>query len=302
MYEEQRLRTYGEHDEAHADEIEDGVAESLRLGHDVRFVLVVVGGGAVRVGREIARKHLRYLETVAVNCDSRVQDLDEFDRRVFLGSTGGDGTSGSPSVGARLAQAAEPALDRIFEGATCVTVVASLGGGTGTGALPFVLEAAARSAEFLSVFVIKPFDCEGDRRATAERAIARLHFVGGFVEKQERRHASLQVLDNEKLARSHGKLPLHAVSARWAETITGHIEHAFLGPIEAAVEARRLELVASAEPLRTPPPSPLEPTPIHEPGPPIGPMPLAPQMGGGYGLGDAELTFEIFPGSPTEKP
>ena len=279
-------------DEGRFDELEDGL-ESIRLGHDVRFVLVVVGGGAVRVGREIARRHLRYLETVAVNCDPRVQELEEFDRRVYLGAQNAlsEGTGGSPAVGGRLAQAAEPALDRILNGATFVIVVASLGGGSGTGALPHVLEAASRAAEFVSLFAIKPFECEGDRRAVAERALARLHFLEGFVEKQETRRGTLTVLDNEGLLKHRKGLPLNRLSAHWADLIGQHIEQSFLAPIEAALESRRIERVSEPDPVRLPAPGPVGPTPLPPAEPPLAPIPLAPQMDLGE---DAELTFEVF--------
>ncbi len=279
--------------EGRSEEFDDG-PEMLRLGQDVRFVLVVVGGGAVRVGREIARRHLRYLETVAVNCDARVQELEEFDRRVYLGpeTAPEDGTGGSPAVGGRLARAAEPALDRILDGATFVTVVASLGGGSGTGALPSVLEAASRSAEFVSVFAIKPFECEGDRRAVADRALARLHFLEGFVEKQESRRGTLQVLDNESLLRRDRRLPLNRLAQHWAELIATHIEQSFVTPIEAALEARRLERALEPDPMHLPLPGPPSPTPLSPVDPAGPPMPLAPHMD--LGGTDAELTFETF--------
>ncbi|HYK92751.1 MAG TPA: hypothetical protein VEY07_01750 [Thermoplasmata archaeon] len=271
----------------------------LRLGHDVRFVLAVVGGGAVRVGREIARRHIRYLETIAVNCDPRVQEVEEFDRRVFLGPQNATeiGTGGSPLVGGRLAQAAEPALDRIFSGATFVIVVASLGGGSGTGALPHVLEAASRSAEFVSVFAIKPFECEGERRAIADRALARLHFLESFVEKRESRRGTLTVLDNEQLVKHQRGLPLNRLSTHWAEVIGRHIEQSFLAPIEAALETRRIERVTETEGIRVLAPTPAGPAPMPPGEPPLSPIPLAPQMNPS---GDVELTFEILsgPGGP----
>src|SRR5690349_6241152 len=99
------------------DEWDDGVPETLRLGHELRFVLVAVGGGAVRVAREIAPRRIRYLETVAINCDPRVQEVDEFDHRVCLSPETGpfSDTGGSATTGGLLARAAEPALARIFD-------------------------------------------------------------------------------------------------------------------------------------------------------------------------------------------
>lgn len=272
--------------------------EGLRLGRDVRFVLACVGGGAVRIGQSIARRHLRHLETVAINCDAHVQEADEFDRRVFLGPETGRGgdTGGSPVVGGILARAASPVLDRIFEGATFVTVISSLGGGSGTGALPYVLEAAARSSEVLSVFVVKPFACEGERRALADRALARLHFVDAFVEKQQRNLARLQVLDNEVLRSRSPSLAFNGVTGHWANLIAEHIQRAFLHPAEAAIASARFAYAGEAEILNRVP-THISVAPVPAPEVP-GPIPLAPHIvpaHAGLGGPDAEVTFEIVP-------
>ncbi|MGA7923111.1 MAG: hypothetical protein WCA77_03970 [Thermoplasmata archaeon] len=281
----------------HATDGETGFGENLKLGHDIRFLLVVLGGGAVQVGRLVARRHLRYLETVAINCDTRVQEADDFDRRIYLGPESGSAsdTRGSPLVGHQLARSAQPTLERLFEEATFVTVVASLGGATGTGALPVVLEAAARSSEVLSVFVLRPFEAEGERRAIADRALARLNFLAAWVEKKERARASLQVLDNEALARREPKLPFRNMNAHWGELISNHIEKAFLIPAEAAVDANRIAVMAEAERLAPV----LEDTrpvilnaPSQELPPTTLPPPLVPSAGLGRGI-DAELTFEV---------
>jgi hypothetical protein len=275
-------------------EIEDGFSESLRLGSDIRFLLVVIGGGAVRVGSNIARRHLRYVETVAINCDSRIQDSEDFDRRLFLGPEGGaeGGAEGSPLVGGQLARAARSSLQRVFEGATFVTIVASLGGGTGTGALPVVLEAAARSSEVLSLFLIRPFECEGERRAIADRSVAGLSFVPAWVDKQQRGVGSLQVLDNEALARRVPGLMFNRINKQWADQISDHIERAFLTPAEAAVGTARSipqpenEIVSTHSPL----------TPPVMPGFPQGPgstPDLPPIAAAAVVPADAELTFEI---------
>jgi hypothetical protein len=283
---------------------EEGFTEYLKLGHDVRFLLVVVGGGAVRVGREVARQHLRYLETVAVNCDVRVQDNEEFDRRVYLRpDSGAEGdTHGSPIAGHQLAKAAEPSLERVFEGATFVTIIVSLGGGSGTGALPVVLEAAARSCAVVSVFAIRPFEAETERRAVADRSLAHLNFLPAWVEKKDRHLASLQLLDNEAMARESPRLPIRDLNRHWAEVIAQHIENVFLLPAEAAVDASRIPVRADSESVSSLPSmneleSPVIPRPPDDvPLPPFDPPPLAP----GATLEEppeAVLTFEVeFPG------
>ena len=286
-----------------AEEIDASWIESLRLGQDLRFMLVTVGGGAARVGRAIARKHVRYLETVAINCDERVQEIDEFDRRICLGPASGEDpdTHGSCRIGAERARAAEPALHRVFEGATFVTIIGSLGGGSGTGALPYVIEAACRNCEVLSVFAIKPFACEGDRRAVADRALGRLMFLDAFTEKREQRLASLQVLDNESLVSDARKIPVGRLNELWAEEIARHIEQSYIGPAEAVLESARITVATEGLLVNRYPGELVE----HVPPPDSGPAPLVgPRMIPLRGPGsEIELTFEVVsPPRPGEGP
>ena len=185
-------------------------------------------------------------------------------RRVYLGPDTGEraDTRGSPAHGAAIARAAAPALDRIFDGSTFVTILGSLGGGSGTGALPYVLEAASRSARVLSVFVVKPFKCEGDRRAVADRALARLHFIESFVEKQQRGAAKLQVLDNESLLAKGRTMPFKDLNSHWARVVAAYIDRVYIAPAEAVLEDFRLAYVPTVE--IAPPPT-LLPEPM--PGP-----------------------------------
>jgi hypothetical protein len=297
MHETERREHPGGRSNAPGDEAEGGPFDNVTLGHDVRFLLVCVGGGAIRIGERIASRHLRYLETVAINCDTRVDGAAEFDRQVCLGpETGAAGdTGGSALVGGILARAAEPALNRLFEGAPFVTIIASLGGGAGTGALPVVLRAAARSSEVVSLFVVKPFAAEPDRRAMAERAIARLHFVDAFVEKQHRGLATLEVLDNEAIARAEPSTAFGRLEARWAERVAHHIEQSFLVPAEAALEATRRAVVGTQPPINGAPapeaserllPAYTHPMPSMTPMTAFAPALLGPND-------DAELTFEV---------
>jgi hypothetical protein len=243
----------------------------------------------------VARRHLPYLETVAINCDPRVQEFEEFDRRICLGPENGGlpETGGSAVVGGQLARSAEPVLQRLFEGANFVTIVASLGGGTGTGALPYVVEAAARSASALKVFVIKPFECEGDRRALADRTLARLHFIDPLVEKQQRGHASLQVLDNEALARTERRLPIARIDRYWGEVVARLIERELIRPAEAVLSAERMQALARIAPIVRPAapvgPEVLERDPLMPAGPQLAPAVAdAPRDG-------VELTIEVIP-------
>jgi hypothetical protein len=163
-----------------------------------------------------------------------------------------------------------------------------------------VIDAASRSSAVLSVFVVRPFLLEHERRSTADRAMARLNFLDRFIEKQQRHQATLQVLDNEALYRRSPTLPFNAVNRRWAEVVARHIQSAYIQPAETMFAAARNALAAEAEPVNLAPPiAPAIDLPAPEPGPmPPTPSPLAPALLAepmGLDRADAELTFEVLP-------
>jgi hypothetical protein len=295
VYESERTTSERISTPGYGESVEDGGYDHLRLGQDVRFVLVAVGGGAIRVGREIARQRIRHLETVAINCDPKVQGFDDYDRRVYLGPDSGAevDTGGSAVVGGVLARAAEPALDRIFRGATFVILLGSLGGGAGSGAFPYLLDVACRNSEIVSAFVIKPFRCEGERRALADRTIARLQFIDSYVERQERHRASVQTLDNETLVRAEGGLAFAEVTRHWASVVEHHIETSFVDPVEATIEAVQLARAATALPINRIPEAEVPALGVIPPTPAPGPdyPPLLPAASGR--AAEVELTFEV---------
>lgn len=273
----------------------NGGPEGWRLGHDIRFVLVAVGGGGVRIGREVARRHIRHLETVAINCDPKVHGFEEFDRRIYLGPDSGEeiDTGGSALIGGVLARAAEPALERLFDGATFVVIVGSLGGGTGSGALPHILEVASRHGHLVSTFVVKPFRCEGERRALAERAVGRLQMVQSFIDKQNRGRATLKVLDNESLVHALGPVAFSKVMGHWANVVSQHIESSIIGEFENVIAANWTSSSVVAAELSTPVSTSIPAPPGVAP-----PMPPMPLPAAGPALLEAELVLEIVPDLP----
>lgn len=220
----------------------DGIMRKVELGKDLRFLLVAVGGGGIRVGRNVAERHLRYLETAAVNCDRRVLDEKGFDRQVYVGNFLGEplaDAAGSPSLGSELAHASEQEFEDLFTGATCVTIVASLGGGSGTGILPVLLDLAASSPDVahLTLILIKPFAVEEERRRLSERAMAALYFISSLTDMVQSKRAKIIVLDNESLSSTHGRLPVAKMTAHYGSIVAQHImNYISAGEIETVVQ------------------------------------------------------------------
>jgi hypothetical protein len=217
----------------------------LELGEDLKFLLVAVGGGAIQVAKEVAKRDVRYLETVAVNCDKRVKDETMFDRSIYLGHWMGEDLAdagGSPSTANVLAHAAEDELDGLVDGATCVTVVASLGGGSGTGILPVLLDTMTRNPDVvhLTIFFIKPFACEEHRRHLAERALAGLYFIDGLTDLMQKKRVAVITLDNEETAREKGSLPMSHLVSFYGEIVAEHIaKYISLSEIETTLSWMR---------------------------------------------------------------
>ncbi len=290
---ETEQRAIGEHNPA----LENGAVdtsdgpEGWRLGHDIRFVLVAVGGGGVRIGREVARRRIRHLETVAINCDPKVQGFDEFDRRIYLGPDTGEeiDTGGSAFIGGVLARAAEPALDRLFDGATFVVILGSLGGGAGRAAPPHAPEVARRPGHRASTCGVNPFRAAGERRARAERAVGRLQMVQSFVEKQNRGRATLKVLDNESLVHTLGPVAFSKVAGYWADVVSEHIQSSIIGEFESAITANWTSSAVVPSELSNPVARSTDPTPSGV-APPSLPTPLPAADVSPLGSG---LTIEI---------
>ncbi len=269
----------------------------LRLGREVRFLLVAVGGAAVRVVRSAQAHGLRYQETVAINGDERVQEAMDFDLRVCLKSPweGNDPDPGSLSEG-RLALV--PALETLFERVTFVTLVGSLGGETGSSVLPAVLEAAGRHASFLSVFLVKPFACEQERRDLAEASLSQLKQNPTLRGLQRQQRASLFVLDNERAVPLLRTQPLRALTGGYGQTVADHILERYIQPAEGVLRDFRLLNEArllspeTAVPLDTPAaPGPLEHLPGAFPALPVAASPPEAPTG-------LELLLEVAPPEP----
>ena len=92
--------------------------------------------------------------------------------------------------GQNTAQADQETLKRIIEGANLVFVLAAMGGGTGTGAAPFIADLARQSGALTIGAVTRPFECEGQQRA--------VHAETG-IERMRRYTDALAIIPNQQL-------------------------------------------------------------------------------------------------------
>ena len=122
-----------------------------------------IGGVGVGIAQRIRDLALSNVEVVCVDTDQEALDGDG----LLIGeeATGGYGTGRRPELGHKAARQDLAKIRDALEGADFVILVASLGGGTGTGSTPVVADASRQLGAFALAFVLQPFEFEGEGRA-----------------------------------------------------------------------------------------------------------------------------------------
>src|SRR5262249_42602455 len=148
-----------------------------RLAEFIPIKIVSVGGAGLNALDRIILDGLERADVVAINTDVQSLTSSVATRKVQIGRSmsRGLGAGGDPEVGY---QAALESVDEIREALAdsgVIFICAGLGGGTGSGATPYVAHAAREAGALVIAFVTLPFAFEGKRRnAQAREALARL--------------------------------------------------------------------------------------------------------------------------------
>jgi len=131
-----------------------------------RALVVGLGNGGCKTVTAMGRQWKDGPRVVAINTDGRslaeAGDLAglHIGERVIKGL----GTGGEPRMGRRAAESDIEAIRGLFRDVDVVFLVVCLGGGTGTGAAPLVVEEARKAGALTLVFASLPFEFEGKRR------------------------------------------------------------------------------------------------------------------------------------------
>ncbi|HOX41291.1 MAG TPA: cell division protein FtsZ [bacterium] len=139
-------------------------------------VVGVGGSGGSAVTRMISSK-LRGIEFIAVNTDAQALAFNEAPVKIQIGkdTTRGLGAGADPEIGRKAVEENKEEIYEALKGADMVFVTCGMGGGTGTGAAPFVADIAKELGALTVGVVTKPFTFEGMRRKKiAELGIAEM--------------------------------------------------------------------------------------------------------------------------------
>ncbi len=140
----------------------------------VTIKVIGVGGGGNHVLERMAQsdfihaQNIEDIELIAINTEARqlalLENLGITCLQIGEQVTQGRGTGGNAAIGEAAAKADEAKIKNAITGADIVFITGSLGGGTGTGAVPTVAE-VAKDLGVLTVGVVTlPFAFEGSRK------------------------------------------------------------------------------------------------------------------------------------------
>ncbi|MEE9198619.1 MAG: cell division protein FtsZ [Dehalococcoidia bacterium] len=143
-----------------------------------RIKVIGVGGGGCNCVRRMLTHNVPGVEFAVVNTDIKSLEMVTHGSQVLqIGEnlTHGWGAGGDSKVGARAAEESSTLLKKALKNAELVFITAGMGGGTGTGAAPYVAEVAREMGALVVGVVTTPFSFEGGRRLNqAIAGVARL--------------------------------------------------------------------------------------------------------------------------------
>ena len=163
--------------------------------------VVGLGGAGSNIATWIADKKLAGGKIIAANTDAgHLYEMTRADTIMLLGEKlcRGHGCGGYPERGAEAARENLAQIKEELKGTNLVFLVAGLGGGSGTGAIPVFAQVARDAGALTIACVTIPFTIEMTRREKAREAIKALAEVCD----------SIVVIDNSKLREVAGNLPL----------------------------------------------------------------------------------------------
>ncbi len=148
-----------------------------RLAEFIPIKIASVGGAGLNALDRIILDGLERADVVAINTDVQSLTSSVATRKVQLGRSvsRGLGAGGDPEVGYQAALESADEIREALADTDVIFICAGLGGGTGSGAAPYVAQAAREAGALVIAFVTLPFAFEGKRRnAQAREALARI--------------------------------------------------------------------------------------------------------------------------------
>lgn len=138
----------------------------LLADRNIAIKLVGVGGAGSNAVDRLKMENLERLQLAVINTDYQALASSPVQDKVVIGMgvTRGLGAGGDPELGREAAESDREKIQHVVKDCDMVFLIAGMGGGTGSGAMPIVAEVAAEAGALVIAFVTMPFSFEGGRR------------------------------------------------------------------------------------------------------------------------------------------
>ncbi|MDO5381246.1 MAG: cell division protein FtsZ [Eubacteriales bacterium] len=161
--------------------------------------VIGVGGCGNNAINRLAHQTPYPIQFIAINTDQMVLDRSGADTCITIGKkiTGGFGAGGNPEIAYAAAEESADEIKEIVNDANMVILTAGMGGGTGTGALPYIAKICKDLGILTVAVVTTPFSFENTNRSDVAHA---------GIQKLEKCVDTLLVISNDKLLTSNEKI------------------------------------------------------------------------------------------------
>lgn len=149
-----------------------------RAEENIPIKIIGVGGAGINALDRVVLDGMDKSDLIAINTDVQSLASSVAATKVQLGRsiTRGLGTGGDPELGYQAALESAEEIRQALKDARMIFICSGLGGGTGSGAAPFVAQLAREHGRLVVAFATLPFSFEGKRRTLqAQDALGRLN-------------------------------------------------------------------------------------------------------------------------------
>jgi len=195
----------------------DKELEELIKKQSAKIKVLGVGGAGGNSLSRMKEIGIRGGELIAVNTDAQDLLYANTDQKILIGRelTQGLGAGSNPKVGEQAAKESESEIKKKIANSDMIFITCGMGGGTGTGAAPFIAGLAKKQGALTIGVVTLPFTIEGKKRI--ENAMEGLDKMQSLVD-------TLIVIPNDKLLELAPELPLHTAFKIADEILTNAVK------------------------------------------------------------------------------
>lgn len=151
------------------DKVNHMVGQENGIAVEPRIVVVGVGGAGCNVVSTFYET-MCPIDTIAINTDKAALGKTSADEKLYICKDvlHGEGARGEQIIGKRCADIHREEIRQALSGYNIVFVIGGLGKGTGSGAMPVVLDIAKAQGAITFAIAINPFSFEGVSRQASE--------------------------------------------------------------------------------------------------------------------------------------